>query len=188
MSTELIEPRTQRTALVESTSSREIAEIQSQMAIAKRFPRDERASLDKIINACQRKSLAEKACYQYAKGGTDVSGPSIRLAETIALCWGNLNFGVRELDQRDGESTVEAFCLDLETNVKCNKVFQVRHVRHTKSKDYALSDPREIYELVANQGARRVRACILGVIPGDVVDAAVEQCDETLKTSANVTP
>ena len=25
------------------------------------------------------------------------------------------------------------------------------------------SDPREVYELVASQGARRVRACILGV-------------------------
>ena len=34
--------------------------------------------------------------------------------------------------------------------------------------------------MVANQGARRLRACILGIIPGDVVEAAVKKCEETL--------
>ena len=34
--------------------------------------------------------------------------------------------------------------------------------------------------MVSNQGARRLRACILGVIPGDVIDAAVDACNQTL--------
>ena len=34
--------------------------------------------------------------------------------------------------------------------------------------------------MVANQGARRLRSCILGIIPGDVVEAAVKQCEDTL--------
>jgi hypothetical protein len=42
--------------------------------------------------------------------------------------------------------------------------------------------------MVANQGARRMRACILGVIPGDVKEAAVKQCEETLRVKVNVTP
>ena len=29
-------------------------------------------------------------------------------------------------------------------------------------------------------GARRLRACILGIIPGDIVDAAVAKCEDTL--------
>ena len=33
---------------------------------------------------------------------------------------------------------------------------------------------------MANQAARRVRACILGIIPGDIVEEAVEQCHKTL--------
>jgi hypothetical protein len=37
--------------------------------------------------------------------------------------------------------------------------------------------------MVANQGARRLRACILGVIPGDVVDTAVKQCEMTQANS-----
>jgi hypothetical protein len=34
--------------------------------------------------------------------------------------------------------------------------------------------------MTANQGARRLRACILGVIPGDLVEAAVQECERTL--------
>ena len=49
-------------------------------------------------------------------------------------------------------------------------------------------DPRDVYEIVANQGARRLRACILSIIDGDVVEAAVKQCERTLKTRAEVTP
>jgi hypothetical protein len=61
------------------------------------------------------------------------------------------------------------------------KIFTVKHERHTKQGKKALTDPRDIYELVANQGSRRLRACILAVIPGDIVDAAVAECEKTMK-------
>ena len=174
--------------LAEATAQREIAEVQAAMIIAKKFPRNQAKATDRIMVACQRPTLAEGALYTYARGGTDISGPSIRLAEAIAQQWGNLQFGVRELDQRLGESTVEAYAWDLETNTRQTKTFQVKHYRHTKKGGYNLSDPRDIYEMVANQGARRLRACILGIIPGDVVEAAVDQCEATLKAKADISP
>ena len=175
-------------ALVEVEKSRAVMETQAAMAIAKRFPRNPIDAMDRILNTCTRQSLAESALYSYARGGTSITGPSIRLAEALAQNWGNLQFGIRELEQRDGVSTVEAFAWDIETNVKQVKIFQVAHRRHTKKGSYALEDPRDIYETVANNGARRLRACILGVIPGDVVEAAVKQCDITMRTKADVTP
>jgi hypothetical protein len=178
----------QTSVMTTSQSSKEVAELQSAMILAKRFPRDQRAALDRILIACQRKGLAEHSVYSYAKGGTEISGPSIRLAEAMAREWGNVQCGVRELEQRNGESTVEAFAIDLETNYRCSKVFQVKHQRHTRSGTYELTDPREIYELVANQGARRVRACILAVIPSDVTETAVEQCEATLKSKCDTGP
>jgi hypothetical protein len=164
------------------------AEIQSAMIVAKRFPRDIVRSIDRIKAACSRPALAGAAMYTYARGGTDITGPSIRLAEALAQNWGNLSFGIREIEQRQGESTVEAFCWDLETNTKEVKVFQVKHERHTKKGSYKLEDSRDIYELVANQGARRLRACILGIIPTDVVEEAVQECERTLVTKADITP
>ncbi len=175
-------------ALVSVEQRRAQSEVESAIIIAKKFPRNTIQSLDRIKTACQRPGLAEAALYSYARGGTDITGPSIRLAEAIAQGWGNLQFGIRELEQRPGESTIEAFAMDMETNVRQVKQFQVKHERHTKSGHYSLSDPRDIYETVANQGARRLRACILGIIPGDVVDEAVQQCADTMKAKFNPTP
>lgn len=183
-----IAQRATNNALADAGQQREIAEVQAAMVIAKRFPRNEIEAMDRIINACTRKSLAETALYSYARGGSEITGPSIRLAEVAAQAWGNINFGIRELEQRNGESTVEAYAWDVESNTRQVKVFQVKHERHTRSGSKKLEDPRDVYELVANQGARRLRACILGVIPGDVIEAAVKQCEHTMKANADTSP
>ena len=180
--------RSTQNAVAEAGQQREIAEVQAAMVIAKRFPRNPIEAMDKILQACTRPTLADGALYSYSRGGTDVTGPSIRLAEVAAQAWGNVSFGVRELEQRDGESTVEAFAWDMETNTRQVKVFQVAHERHTKRGVTKLADPRDIYELIANQGARRLRSCILGVIPGDVIESAVKQCEETLHANADTSP
>lgn len=112
-----------------------------------------------------------------------VTGPSIRLAEALAQAWGNVDCGIREVSQESGVSVAEAYAIDLETNTRISKTFHVPHSRDTKQGKKRLTDSRDIYELVANQGSRRLRACILGVIPGDVIDAAVSQCAKTLESS-----
>lgn len=168
-------------SMIETASTRQAQEVQAAMVIAKKFPRDQVRAFDAIMKACARPSLAEEACYAYPRGGETVTGPSIRLAECLAQNWGNLDFGITELEQKDGESIIMAYAWDLETNTRQCKVFTVPHERHTRQGVKNLTDPRDIYELVANQGARRLRACILGVIPGDLVEAAVRECDKTLK-------
>ncbi len=189
MADEMMATSERREAMVETHSAREIQEVQAAMIIAKRFPRNERQAVDRILNACSRPALAERALYQYSRGGMDITGPSIRMAETMAQAWGNMQYGVRELEQRDGESTVEAFCWDLETNTRAVRVFQVRHEIEKKGNvKKKLTDPRDIYELVANQGARRLRACILEQIPIDITESAVAQIDTTNKAKCDITP
>ena len=165
-------------------SSRAVAEVQAALFIARTNPRDQKRAMDRILNACCRPSLAESAIYAYARGGNSITGPSIRLAEAVAQQWGNMQFGFRELSNNGGKSEVQAFAWDVETNTRREITFTVPHIRHTKKGSYKLEDPRDIYELVANQGARRLRACILAVVPGDVVEAAVNQCALTLKARA----
>lgn len=167
---------------VESVKSREMAEVQSQIFLAKQFPRNEVQSEMNIVKACQRLSLAETALYEFPRGNQKITGPSIRLAETIARYWGNINSGIKEVEQRNGESTVVAYAWDMENNTRSEKVFQVKHERYAKGKMNKLTDPRDIYELIANNGTRRLRACILSIIPGEVVDKAVDECKKTLTT------
>lgn len=173
----------QKSTTTEMVTTRQAQEVQAAMIVAKRFPRDEIESFNRIIRACQRKSLAEQAMYEYPRGGTKVTGPSIRLAEAMAQNWGNIDYGIIELEQRNTESQVMAYAWDLETNTRQTKIFSVPHIRPTKKGNKVLDDPRDIYEMVANQGARRLRTCILGVIPGDVIDAAIDQCEVTLKSN-----
>jgi len=164
----------------QTTVGKHMQEIQGMVFMAKRYPRDQYQAWQRIKEACSRKSLAEVASYEYPRGNQKVSGPSIRLAEVLAQCWGNMTYGVTELEQRAGESTCMAYAWDLETNVRAEKTFTVLHERKARGRIQKLSDPRDVYEMVANLGARRQRACILAVIPKDITDAAVEECERTL--------
>lgn len=174
--------KSEDTGLMASTEARAVAEVQASYVIAKKFPRNQHESYMAIIDACKRPFLAEQAMYAYPRGGTLVTGPSIRLAEAMAQCWGNLDCGVREISQSNGVSVAEAYAIDLQTNTRVTKIFHVPHVRDTKKGRTKLTDARDIYELVANNGSRRLRACILGILPGDVVEAAVNQCKKTMES------
>lgn len=170
-------------AVSHSDSQRSVAEVQASLVIARANPRNEIKARDRIMQACQRVKLAEGAVYQYPRGGQSVTGPSIRLAEAAARYWGNMTYGFRELGRKDGASEVEAFAWDLETNTKAVRQFAVKHWRDTKSGGYKLKDERDIYELVANMAQRRVRAAILEIIPGDIIDDAVAECEQTLRAA-----
>ena len=170
-------------AAVQTAIGRYTQEVQGMVFMAKQYPRDQYAAWDRIKTSCQRKSLAEISQYSYPRAGEKVSGPSIRLAEVIAQNWGNMSYGVVELEQKVGESTAMAFAWDLETNTRVEKIFTVKHeIQKKGGVKKVLTDPRDIYELVANMGARRERACILAAVPKDVTDAALEECEKTLRS------
>jgi len=180
-------PATREPGMIDVAQTRAAQEVQAAMIMAKRFPRDETAAIARILQACKRKTLAEQSQYAYPRGGTKVEGASIRLAEVLAQNWGNIESGVIELERKERESIAMAYCWDLESNARDVKIFTVPHVRdrsEAKGGSVELSDGRDIYELVANMGARRKRACILAIIPGDVLDGAMEQCDKTMEGDA----
>lgn len=180
-------------ALANVEGKRAMQEIQAALMMGKSFPRDEKSALDKILNACSRIGLAEQAAYSYSKGGTDITGPSIRLAEAVAQYWGNIRTGVVEISRSTNDkgvtvSEAKAYAWDVETNFYEEKLFSVPHWRDTRQGGYAIKEERDIYELVANMGSRRKRACLLAVIPGDVIEEAARQCDVTLKAKADTSP
>jgi hypothetical protein len=175
-------------AVVAIEQQRAIAEVQARMLIARANPRNPLRAVEQILNDCTRPTLAEKATFEYARGGTNISGPTIRLAEAIAQRWGNIASGIKELSRQNGYSECVAYAWDLESGYYDERQFQIRHWRDTKGGGYALSDERDIYELIANFGQRRKRAVLLTVIPGDVVEAAQDQCERTMRAGAEVTP
>lgn len=162
-------------------------EVEGAMLVAKRFPRDEYACIERIKKSFQRQRLAEAAEYEFPRGGTKVVGPSAHCLRAVKSAWGNIQSGWVEIERKLGQSTVIAYAMDLETNARAELTFQVKHVRDTKHGSKLLTDERDIYEHVANMAARRERKCLQDIIPADVIDEAIDQAHRTLK-GANKEP
>lgn len=179
---ELLSPPDAFNAMAEIERSRAVQETLGSLAIAQRMPRNEVDCEVKILRECDRYELAEQASYSYPRGKEQISGPTIRLAEVVIRHWRNADYGFRQLEATKTNSTFEAFCFDKETNTKVSRTFFVEHwIALKDGKRKVLTDPRDIYELGANQAQRRVRACILEIIPGYVMEKAILRCRETLK-------
>ena len=161
-------------------ASRAIAEAQGKLVIAKRFPRDEVTAYAKAMEACQRPTMAEKAFYSYPRAGQTVEGPTIRFAEELARCWGNIDYGIKELSQDDGKSEMQAYAWDLETNAQSVQNFTNPHKREVNKKMQVLTSQRDIYENNANMATRRLRSRILAILPAWFVEDAIVECKRTL--------
>jgi hypothetical protein len=166
-------------------SERAIAQVKAAIVMAKQCPRDKYRATEKILEICSRIEFAQNALYAYPRGREKVEGLSIRAAEAIAMAWGNIEFGIQELSQAEGESEMLAFAWDLETNTRSSQTFRFKHERHTREGATKLTDPRDIYETGANLGARRLRSRILAVIDPDVRHAAETQCRRTIAASVS---
>lgn len=181
----LTESINQGTVAIES--SRAVAEAQGKLLIAKKFPRNETEAFAKAIQSCQRPGLASKAFYSYPRGKETVTGVTIRFAEELARCYGNLDYGIKELSNSNGQSEMQAYCWDLETNTMSLQNFTNKHIRESKYGNTELKSQRDIYELNANMGARRLRSRILAILPPDLVEECIQECRRTL-AGDNSTP
>lgn len=161
-------------------ASRAIAEAQGKLVIAKKFPRNEVQAYAKAMEACQRPTMAEKAFYSFPRGGQTVEGPTIRFAEELARCWGNIDYGIKELSQDDKKSEMQAYAWDLETNAQSVQNFTNPHKREVGKKMQELTSQRDIYENNANMATRRLRSRILAILPSWFVEDCIEECKRTL--------
>ncbi len=160
---------------------KEAKQMEIAMITAKRFPRDYTSVEARVERNCSRQRLAAQAEYSFPRGGETITGASVRLMEVIAQCYGNIEFGVNEIQRYDGYSEAEAFAWDFENNIRVARKFTVPHFRDTKNGKKKVTEDRDIREIVFNFGSRNMRACLERVIPRDLVDFALEKCRETLK-------
>ena len=176
--------------LMSVESDRAVKEMEAMIYVSKKFPRDKIEAFKEAISSCERISLAEKAIYAYPKGGTMIKGASIHLARTLARAWGNLDYGLKEINQENGQTTMMAYCWDMQSNVRKTNIFTVKHVRDTKKGPITLKDQRDIHEMIANIGSRKLRSLIFEVIDpdSDFVDKAKQVVNRTLEKGAGNVP
>lgn len=163
--------------------SRAIAEVQGAITVARQFPRDMVRATAAMREACSNPAMAKQAFYDVPKRGT---GPTVHLMRELARIVGNIDYGVKELSRDDvkGESEIQAFAWDVETNVRSTRSFIVPHARMARGSRQQLVDLGDIYLNNQNTGARAVRECIATVLPVAFTEEAKALCQQTLAAPA----
>jgi hypothetical protein len=142
-----------------------------------------------MLDSCGQMGLAERAFYKLPRGKESVTGPTVHLARELARCFRNIQYGVSELRRDDAaeQSEMQAFAWDVQANTRCAAIFIVPHKRDRRGRDpERLVDMQAIYESNANAGARRLRECILDVLPIWFVEDAKKACHQTLVDGGGV--
>lgn len=160
--------------------ARAIAEVRAAVMIAMDRPRDRTAAIAEMREVCGIMGLAERAFFRVPRGGQQVNGESIHLARELARCWGNIDYGVKELvrDDAKGQSELLAFAWDLQTNARNEITFIIPHVRGKNNN--RLTGTQEIYENNASFAGRRLREAIFAVLPVWFKAEAADLCHKTL--------
>jgi len=166
-------------------SDRAIAEAQGQLTLAKKFPRSMTAAIAEFTDTCNSPEFAATAFYSVPNRG---SGPSIRFAEEAARCYGNFQYGHRELSriqagpgpQDYGRSEVEVFAWDMQNNNYSKRQVTVVHVRDTSNGPKKLTDQTDIDNRIANVASKQMRGRILALLPKHMVAIGQDVCKRTL--------
>ena len=180
-------PRIGQATAVEQ--SRAATEVLASVQAALMFPRDVQRAMAEMRQVCATSYMAERAFYSYRRGGENVSGPTVHLARELARCWGNIHNGIAELSRDDvlGQSEMQAWAWDLQTNERVSTTFIVPHGRDTKDGVKSITDLRSVYENNANNGARRLREMVYSVLPVWFRAEAEEICRRTLNGGGQMT-
>ena len=153
------------------------SEIDVQIATAHKYPRDVQKALANIeMLASQDEETAADCFYILHRrnaDGTDVNieGLSVRLAEIIAGCWGNLRVASRIIGNDGKTITAQAVCHDLESNFAIS--VEVKR-RITTKNGYTFSEDMQVVTGNAASAIAR-RNAILTVVPKAITNAMVKR-------------
>lgn len=159
------------------------SEIDIQIATAKRYPRNIEQAKNRIMElATQDKDIAYNCFYhlertenkkdehgQWREVKVVIEGLSVRMAEIIATCWGNLRCASRIIGNDGKMITAQGVCHDLETNVAVS-VENKRSITYSSGKTYS-----QDMQVVTGNAASSIafRNAVLKVVPkvviGDII-------------------
>lgn len=110
------------------------SEIDIQVATAHRYPRKTSEFKARALAlATLDEETAASMFYAVPRAGETIQGPSVRLAEIVGSCWGNLRYGARIVEEGQEFITAQGMCHDLETNNAASVEIRRRIVnRHGK--------------------------------------------------------
>ena len=165
---QIAQPRGEMTSQATAVEqARAVAEVAAAVRVAQDNPRDTGRAIDQMRQACGQRALADRAFYSLPRAGGRVEGSTVHLARELARCWGNLDYGIREMRRDDtaGQSEMQAWAWDQESNVRSTRSFIVPHERMARKERQKLTDLGDIANNNNSVAARAVRETIFTILP-----------------------
>lgn len=151
------------------------AEVDVQIATAKKYPRDIANVLNTIKTYGQMDVETAQDCfYSMKRGDSMVEGVSVRFAEIIAGAWGNLRIATRIIGNDGKTITAQGICHDLETNLAVS-VEVKRRITDRNGKTFS-----EDMQVVTGNAASAIafRNAVLKVVPKAITKKVIDQTKE----------
>lgn len=166
----------------ETLQSMDRAEIDMQIATAKRFPRDIQQCLNNIRALSMIDEETMESCFYHLerkdKDGQikEIEGMSVRMAEIFVSCWGNLRVATRIIGNDGRKITAQGICFDVQNNVAVSSETS-RRITNKSGKTY--SDDMQI---VTGNAASAIafRNAVFKVIPAAVTKAVTNEIRQRL--------
>lgn len=191
----------QTTALVETSSTAVAAQakasVEARYTMALHRPRDMFQVRERLLNECKRPGFAHVARYSKPVGGQRIEGPSVRFAEAALRCLGNVLPETSVVYDDAEKRILRVAVTDLEANltysedVTIEKTVERRRVkegqeivrqRRNSSGDITYIVRATEDDLLNKQNAlksKALRTLALRILPGDLLDEAMEQVQRT---------
>lgn len=145
----------------------ERANVDSQVATAKQYPRDLMRSVNNSIAMATTDYATAQSCgYALPRGGKPITGPSVHLAKLIVSNWGNMRAEAKVVQITDKQVISRGTCWDLENNVAT--AFEVRRSIIGKGGKRFSDDMITVTGNAANSIA--YRNAVFSVIPKGITD------------------
>lgn len=181
------------------------AVVEARFIMALQRPRDMSMARDRILSECKRPKFAESARYRRPvgkKNGVEqfIEGPSIRFAEAAIRAMGNIDVQTMTTFDSEEKRMVQVTVTDLESNTTFSRDIALlkqverrfrkegQHVFSTRLNSYGdtlytvQATESEVLLKEAAEVSKAIRTLGLRLLPGDVLDEAMDLC---VATAAN---
>lgn len=197
-------------AVTETASSavaaREKAAVEARFLVAINRPRNPDESRIRLLARCASPHFAAVAEYSKPVGGKKVRGASIRMMEEVARQWRNVDVQAPVVFDDSERRIIRVTATDLESNYSASVDVILEKTVERKAPrqgDEVLSRRTNsqneiVYRIRADEDAFLVkqnaniskarRECIRAIVPGDLLEEAMQACGETRRSEVKTDP
>lgn len=183
-----------------SMAAKSKASVEARYVVAMRNPRSWMQMRTKLLEACKRPGFAAGALWKKPIGDKTLTGPSIRMAEEMARCAGNLLIETTVVHDGEDRQVVCVTVTDLEANLAYPLEMSLeKTVERQKITDRAEgsvisvrtnSYGKKVYTVRATEdemavkraawASKLIRVNVLRIVPGDIQEEAIAMVKATI--------